>query len=95
MVERGTDPAEEYDDEEWAVLDEVRAIAAENDATPLQVSIAWHLHKDVVTAPIIGPKTVPQLEENVAALSVDLTDDEIARLEAPIDPAWARQAVDD
>ena len=95
LAQRDTDPAEEYGDEAWAVLDEVRAVAEEKEATPLQVSLAWLLHKDVVTAPIIGPKTVPQLEENVAALGIDLTDEEMARLEAPIDPAWARQAVDE
>ncbi|NHN47799.1 aldo/keto reductase [Halostella sp. JP-L12] len=95
LAERDADPEEEYDDDEWTVLDEVRAIAEAKGATPLQVSLAWLLHKDVVTAPIVGPKTVPQLEENLAALSVDLTDAEIERLEAPIDPAWARQAVDE
>ena len=89
---RDTDPAEEYGDEAWAVLDEVRTVAEEKEATPLQVSLAWLLHKDVVTAPIVGPKTVPQLEENVAALDIDLIDEEMARLEAPIDPAWARRS---
>ncbi|MFC7046763.1 aldo/keto reductase [Halobacteriaceae archaeon GCM10025711] len=79
-----------FTEENWAVLDEVRAIADEKDATPAQVSLAWLLHKDVVDAPIIGPRSVEHLEENVGALDVSLTDDEMARLEAPKEPVWSR-----
>ena len=85
--------AEEVDEriteDEWAVLDVVRELAEEKDATPAQVSLAWLLHKDVVTAPIVGPRTIDHLEENAAALGVSLSDDEMARLEAPIDPVWS------
>ncbi|MFB6147166.1 MAG: aldo/keto reductase [Halobacteriaceae archaeon] len=84
-----TPPAERWDDDEWTVLDRVRDLAAEKDATPTQVSLAWLLTKDVVTAPIIGPRTVDQLEENLGALDVSLSADEIAHLEEPIDPCWS------
>ncbi|WP_225335916.1 aldo/keto reductase [Halomicrobium urmianum] len=89
MAEEDVTPAEEFDEDQWAVLDAVRDIADEHDASPVQISISWLLHKDVVTAPIVGPKTVDQLDENVGALDVELSDDEIERLEAPIDPAWS------
>ncbi len=89
MAEEGVTPAEEFSEEHWAVLDVLREIAHDHDASPVQISIAWLLHKDVVTAPIIGPKTIDQLDETVRALSISLSDDEIKRLEAPIDPAWS------
>jgi aryl-alcohol dehydrogenase-like predicted oxidoreductase len=90
-AERDEDVTDAYSDAQWAVLDVVRELAAEKDATPDQVSLAWLLEKDVVTAPIIGPKTVDQLEANLGALDVELTDDEVERLEDPIEPAWSGQ----
>jgi aryl-alcohol dehydrogenase-like predicted oxidoreductase len=91
LAERETAPNERYDQGQWDVLDVVRELADEKDATPVQISLAWLLHKDEVTAPIIGPKTIDQLEENIGALAIDLTNDEMARLEEPIEPAWAGQ----
>jgi aryl-alcohol dehydrogenase-like predicted oxidoreductase len=104
--ERDTDPeeglradADEYTqnrftEENWDVLDEVRAIADEKDASPAQVSLAWLLHKAVVDAPIIGPRTIDHLEENVAAVDVDLSDEEITRIEAPKRPSWPAEGKD-
>jgi aryl-alcohol dehydrogenase-like predicted oxidoreductase len=77
-----------FTDENWAVLDEIEAIAEERDATPAQVSLAWLLHKPVVDSPIVGPRSVEHLEENVGALDVALTDDHLARIEAPKAPRW-------
>jgi len=80
--------AKRFTEENWAVLEAIRDIAETKDATPAQVSIAWLLHKDVVTAPIIGPKRLDHLEENVGALDVSLTDAEIERIDAPKTPRW-------
>jgi aryl-alcohol dehydrogenase-like predicted oxidoreductase len=85
----GAPPGDLFEAEEWAVLDAVREIADAHDATPTQVSLAWLLHKEVVTAPIVGPNSVDQLEETVPAVEVELTDEEVARLEEPIDPVYA------
>ena len=85
---------ERFTEENWDVLDAVREIADEKDATPAQISLAWLLHRDVVDAPIVGPRSVDHLEENVAALDVSLSDDQMERLEAPKDPAWARAIAD-
>ncbi|WP_158056426.1 aldo/keto reductase [Halorussus halophilus] len=81
---------ERFTEENWAVLDEVRAIADEKDVTPAQVSLAWLLHKDVVDSPILGPRSLDHLEENLAALDVSLSADEMERLEAPKQPVWSR-----
>ncbi len=77
-----------FTDENWAVLDAIREVADEVDATPAQVSLAWLLHKDVVDAPIVGPRTERHLHENLAAVEVDLTDDQLERIEAPKTPRW-------
>ncbi|WP_101294879.1 aldo/keto reductase [Halegenticoccus soli] len=77
-----------FREENWQVLDEIRSIADEKDASPAQVSLAWLLHKPVVDSPIIGPRSVEHLEENVAALDVSLSPEELERIEAPKTPRW-------
>lgn len=57
------------------------------------MSLAWLLHEGLVGATIIGPRSIDHLEENVTALEVDFSDDEIERLEAPIDPSWSSEYV--
>ena len=83
-----------FTEENWQVLDAVRDIAAAKDVTPAQVSLAWLLHKDVVDAPIIGPRRIDHLEENVEALDIELSADERARLEEPIFPQWPVEGKD-
>ncbi len=85
----GESPAERWNADEWQVLDIVRELVNQKDVTPTEVALAWTLQKAVVTLPIIGPRTLDQLEENLGAVTVDLSDEEIDRLEAPIDPSWA------
>jgi aryl-alcohol dehydrogenase-like predicted oxidoreductase len=80
--------ANRFTDENWAVLDEIRSVADDRDATPAQVSLAWLLHQDVVDAPIVGPRTLDHLEENLKAVALSLTDDEVDRIAAPKTPRW-------
>jgi aryl-alcohol dehydrogenase-like predicted oxidoreductase len=77
-----------YADENWAVLDTVRDVAETHDATPAQVAIAWLLEQDVVTAPIIGPKTSEQLHDLLGAVELDLTTEDVDRIADPITPRW-------
>jgi aryl-alcohol dehydrogenase-like predicted oxidoreductase len=65
--------------------------------SPANVALAWLLHNPVVTAPIIGPRTLEQLEESLSALDIVLTDENMVRLneiwpgpggEAPEAFAW-------
>ncbi|WP_435361478.1 aldo/keto reductase [Haloarchaeobius sp. DFWS5] len=97
--EQGSDPEEgraatdeytqkRFSDEGWAVLDVVRELADEKDATAAQVSLGWLLHKPVVDSPIIGPRTEAHLDDAIGALDVTLTDDEVAQLEDPVTPVW-------
>jgi aryl-alcohol dehydrogenase-like predicted oxidoreductase len=67
-------------DKGFAVLDALDDLAAARNATVLQIALAWQLHLDYVTAPIIGANTVEQLEESLGACGVDLSAVEMARL---------------
>lgn len=77
-----------FREENWAVLEEIEAIAEVKEATPAQVSLAWLLAQPTVDAPIIGPKSRDHLEDSLGALEVSLTDEELDRIEAPKTPRW-------
>ena len=68
--------------ENFDALDVVETVAGEVDASPAQVALAYQLHHPDITAPILGARTVDQLEENLGAATVELTDDQFERLEA-------------
>ena len=87
-VRAGADPLADdmYGDDDFDVVDVVRAVAAERGASPAQVALAWLLGRPAVTAPIVGATRLGHLEEAVGAVEVTLSDDEVARLEAPYRP---------
>jgi aryl-alcohol dehydrogenase-like predicted oxidoreductase len=64
----------------------VEELAAETGVTMAQVALAWLFSKDVVDAPIVGTTSVEHLEEAVEALSVELSDSDVAWLEEPYEP---------
>lgn len=66
--------------ENFDVHDELDVVAQDVDASPAQVALAWLMHRDGVTAPIVGARTVEQLEENLGAADIDLTDEQVDRL---------------
>jgi aryl-alcohol dehydrogenase-like predicted oxidoreductase len=75
-----------YSNEDFDVVDAVRAVAAERGLPPAQVSLAWLLSKPAVTAPIVGATKIGHIEDAVAATTVTLSAEETARLEAPYRP---------
>ncbi|SFL65470.1 hypothetical protein SAMN04487950_4500 [Halogranum rubrum] len=58
----------------------VEDVADAHDATTQQISLAWLLQHSPVMLPIPGTSSVDHLEQNVAASSIELTDDELSRL---------------
>jgi aryl-alcohol dehydrogenase-like predicted oxidoreductase len=62
------------------IVDEVQAVATELDATPAQVALAWLLAQGENIAPIPGTKRVSRVEENTAADGIELTAEQIGRL---------------
>jgi aryl-alcohol dehydrogenase-like predicted oxidoreductase len=63
-----------------AVVDEVQAIAAQSGATPAQIALAWLLAQGDDIAPIPGTRRVARVEENTAADKIELTADQLDRL---------------
>jgi len=87
-VRAGSDRyAEElYDDADFDVVDVVRAVAGERGLPAAQVALAWLLGKPAVSAPIVGATKLAHLEDAIAAAELTLSDEEVARLEAPYRP---------
>ena len=71
----------EFSDRQWRVLDTVREVADRIDATPAQVSLRWLIEQPRFTCvPIFGARSVTQLEENVAAADISLSEDQFDRI---------------
>ncbi len=73
-------------DENRPIVDAVRRVAETRGIPMAQVAIAWVLHNPVVDAPIVGPTKSHHLTDAVAALDIELTDDEITALEEHYTP---------
>lgn len=63
-------------------LEAYEAFCRELGEHPADVALAWQFHHPAVTAPIIGPRTTPQLEGNLHALDIHLGDDSLKRLDS-------------
>ena len=72
----------------WGVLDAVRHVAREVDATPAAVALAYLLAQPECSSIIIGARTSQQLHDNLAALKVTLSAEQLARLDKASKPAW-------
>ncbi|WP_138944907.1 aldo/keto reductase [Plantibacter sp. M259] len=70
-------------DADGPIIDAVEEIAVERGIPMAQVALAWVLRNPTVAAPIIGATKPAHLTDAAAALDVQLTDDEVARLESP------------
>jgi len=73
-------------DADRKVVEAVAALAAERGVPRAQIALAWVMAKPEVSAPIVGASKVSHLDDAIAALDIDLGDEEIARLEAPYVP---------
>jgi aryl-alcohol dehydrogenase-like predicted oxidoreductase len=78
-------------------LERYEALCKELGQPPAEIALAWLLHNPVVTAPIIGPRTIEQLESAVRAASIELDQESLTKLdeifpgpgdEAPKAYAW-------
>ncbi|APR77296.1 L-fuco-beta-pyranose dehydrogenase [Minicystis rosea] len=72
----------------YTLVDELGAIAKAHDSTVARVAIAWLQAQPGVTSTIIGARRLSQLEDNVKALDVKLTADELAKLGALTKPTF-------
>ena len=74
------------DEADRKVAEQVAAIASARGVSRAQIALAWVLSKPAVTAPIVGASKPHHLDDAIAALSIQLTLEEIAALEAPYIP---------
>jgi len=76
-----------YDDESNpAIVEAVGAIASERGVTRAQVALAWVRQQSAVTAPIVGATKQSHLDDAIASVDLELTGDELTRLESPYTP---------
>ena len=68
------------------IVEAVGEIAEARGVSRAQVALAWVLRTPGVTAPIVGATKLAHLDDAIAAVDLELTDDEVARLEAPYVP---------
>ena len=62
-------------------LEAWEGLCADLGEEPADVALAWQLHNPVVTAPIIGPRTMEQFEGNLHALEINLSDETLTKLD--------------
>lgn len=75
-----------FQEDDFAVVDAVSAIAKARGVPNAQVALAWLLAQDGVTAPIVGATKLAHLEDAASALDIVLSSDELAALAAPYRP---------
>ena len=64
----------------WRTLAAVKTVAEELNSTPAAVSLAWLLRQPVISSPIIGANSAEQLSDNLAAVDLKLSDEQVERL---------------
>jgi aryl-alcohol dehydrogenase-like predicted oxidoreductase len=69
-----------FTDRNWRILDTLRTVAAEIDRPLAQVALGWVVAQPGITSPIIGASKVQQLHDNVAALDIRFTPDQLRML---------------
>ncbi|MNH34623.1 putative aldo-keto reductase [compost metagenome] len=88
-------------EKDTALLDEVLAIAQEHGVQPTHVAIAWlrnrAAHSSTSLIPILGPRTLAQLDDTLSALSLTLSEEQLARLDrvSAIDPGTPHRQIAD
>lgn len=74
-------------DRTYTIIDTLVEVAKESGTTPARAALAWVQNRPGVTSTIIGARTIEQLEDNLAALDVPLSDEQTARLDEVSTPS--------
>jgi aryl-alcohol dehydrogenase (NADP+) len=75
-----------YTDTDRVIVERVAEVAAARGVSRAQIALAWVLRNPVITAPIVGTTKPHHLDDALAALQIDLTDDEVKQLTEPYTP---------
>jgi aryl-alcohol dehydrogenase-like predicted oxidoreductase len=72
-----------YRDSDAQIVEAVAEVAKRRGVSRAQIALAWVVHQSLVTSPIVGATKPHHLDDAVAAIELELTDEEVAELEAP------------
>ncbi|HSG43657.1 MAG TPA: aldo/keto reductase [Anaerolineales bacterium] len=75
-----------FRDEDFTVAERAAEVAKERSVSGSQIALGWMLNKSHITAPIIGTSKLEHLDQAVAALDIELSDEEVTRLEELYQP---------
>lgn len=75
-----------FREEDYPVADRVAEVAQARGVTGSQIALAWILNKPYVTSPIIGATKLDHLDQAIAALDIQLSEEEVKKLEEPYKP---------
>ena len=78
-----------------AIIEAVGRVASARGATRAQIALAWLRRNPVVAAPLVGASRPEQIDDAIASLAIDLTEEEAAELEAPYTPRLDFQGISD
>jgi aryl-alcohol dehydrogenase-like predicted oxidoreductase len=85
-ADRWDDQPEQRESEQtWRIIDVLTEVSGECGKTLSQVALNWLLQQPGVTAPIIGARTIGQLEDNLGSVGWSLTPEQMAKLTAASD----------
>jgi aryl-alcohol dehydrogenase-like predicted oxidoreductase len=82
-------------DSDRAVIDAIGELAHARGVSRAQIALAWLRANPVVVAPLVGASSTTQIDDAVASLDIELSDDEITRLERPYTPRHDFQGISD
>jgi aryl-alcohol dehydrogenase-like predicted oxidoreductase len=94
---RASDETLKEIDENRSKVEQYETLCRQLGEPPAAVALAWLLHNPIVTAPIIGPRTIEQLESTLRATDITLDEEILKKLdeifpgpggEAPVPYAW-------
>jgi len=80
MSEGWKEPPIRDEERLWNIVDTVNEIAANHNVSGAQVSLAWTLTRPGVSSIVMGGRNIDQIKDNIAAVSLGLSDDEIKKL---------------
>ena len=85
-VKEGSPQQKRLTEAAFGVIEGLKPLVSAKKCTMSQFALAWCVQQPGVTSPIIGPRTMEQLEDNLKALDVNITDDDRARIDDLIAP---------
>ena len=67
-------------DKTYDIIDVITEVGKQHNTTPAQIALAWVRQQNAVTSTIIGAKNIEQLKDNIRSVSVELTTDELQKI---------------